>query len=439
MISKVLKAIKAQLKVELIAKSIVSFVVRTFGAFAGYVFLYLVTNESGAAAWGSFSIYLASLHIFSIISKLGTDLAIVRFISEYRVADKLNEVQNYYLTSLIVCVVSSIFISIILYLLGEFRMLPEIYQSGAPGLYTWISYSILPFTVISVNAQNFRGLKDILSFTAYNRLLKFVFALLLYLVLLYFYSRYSDISAILAFAIGLWIIMFISLIHAFSKIITNKLKFEFRIKSLLKRSLPMLLTTSAFLLMTWTDTLLIGFFKTNEDVGIYNIAIRVATILAFVMEAINSISAPKISETYNSGDMGAFRLIVKQITNLIFICTLPLLLLILLFSKPIILFFGSQFLVADQCLYILILGQASCLFCGSVGNVLQMTGGEKIFQRILVVAFLINLILNILLIPNYGIEGAAFASCLSMVFWNIASVISIKRKYGVLTIFSFGK
>ena len=66
---------------------------------------------------------------------------------------------------------------------------------------------------------------------------------------------------------------------------------------------------------------------------------------------------------------------------------------------------------------------------GSVGIILNMTGKEKIFRNILSIALVIKVTLNLLLIPRFGIEGAAIASATSMIFWNLYSVYYVYREY----------
>ena len=66
-----------------------------------------------------------------------------------------------------------------------------------------------------------------------------------------------------------------------------------------------------------------------------------------------------------------------------------------------------------------------------------MTGKEKLFQNILILALFLNIGLNFLLIPNHGIEGAAIASSASIIFWNLTSVAYIYNQHQVLTFFYF--
>jgi O-antigen/teichoic acid export membrane protein len=66
---------------------------------------------------------------------------------------------------------------------------------------------------------------------------------------------------------------------------------------------------------------------------------------------------------------------------------------------------------------------------------MQMTDNQKIFQNVIIVASIINILLNYILIPKYGINGAAIASMFSMIFWNVTLVFIIKQKLGFWTIY----
>ena len=77
-----------------------------------------------------------------------------------------------------------------------------------------------------------------------------------------------------------------------------------------------------------------------------------------------------------------------------------------------------------------LVGRLISSFSGSVGNILQMTGNQNILARILFLGAIINVLLNLILIPNYGINGAAIASTISTVFWNITMVFAVKKKLG---------
>ena len=208
-------------------------------------------------------------------------------------------------------------------------------------------------------------------------------------------------------------------------------------KELLKTAFPMMLSTSILLIMSWADSIIIGIFKTEAEIGIYNVSIKLAMISGIVLGAVNSIVAPKLSQTYNNGKKEEFKSIVKQSTRVIFFSSVPILIFLIAFPEFLLSFFGSEFIVGKTALYILLIGQIINAFSGSVGVIMQMTGKEKLFQNILILALFLNIGLNFLLIPNHGIEGAAIASSASIIFWNLTSVAYIYNQHQVLTFFYF--
>ena len=84
---------------------------------------------------------------------------------------------------------------------------------------------------------------------------------------------------------------------------------------------------------------------------------------------------------------------------------------------------------------ILTIGQSVNAVSGSVGYILQMTGKEIVFQNIVTASVMLNIILNIILIPLFGITGAAVASAASMIFWNAVSAVYIVKSEKIITVY----
>jgi len=265
---------------------------------------------------------------------------------------------------------------------------------------------------------------------------KFLFAIIFFLLLTKFYNFGQFTVPVYAFTFAVVVVMIVSLIFIFKKFRGIQSKRIFTNKEIIKTSFPMMLSSSVLLLMAWSDTIMIGIFKTEADVGVYNVALKLAMITGIVLGAVNSIVAPKLSETFNNDRMNEFRKLIKQSTRIIFFSTLPILIILFLFPEFLLSFFGTEFAMAKTTLLILLVGQVVNVMSGSVGYILQMTGKEKAFQNILLLALVINIILNILLIPKFGIEGAAVASSFSLLLWNLSSVFYIYRRYNVSTFFT---
>jgi O-antigen/teichoic acid export membrane protein len=201
-------------------------------------------------------------------------------------------------------------------------------------------------------------------------------------------------------------------------------------RHMLTLSFPMMLTSSFVLIINWVDVLMIGSMMREEDVGLYSVAFRLASIAGLGLVSINTIAGPKFVQFYAKEDMPNFKRTVQHSTKLIMLVSLPILGVLTLFSTIILGFFGSEFVHAKTALTCLVFGQFVNSLCGSVGLVLQMTGGERVVMWIMIGTALLNVVLNLLLIPSWGIEGGATASMLSVSAWNIAMLVAVRVRLG---------
>jgi O-antigen/teichoic acid export membrane protein len=202
-------------------------------------------------------------------------------------------------------------------------------------------------------------------------------------------------------------------------------------REILSISLPMLMTTSMAFIIGKSGIIVLGIFHSESDVGYYSIAVSLATLTTFVLGAVNSMSASKFSELYHSGEMEEVFRIAKKSTKLIFWTTVPILALLIVFGFPLLsLLYGSNFTVAYPAMILIALGQFVNSICGSTGMFMNMTGHQGVLRNIMFGAALINIAMNLLLTPTYGILGAATSAMISIAFWNVVTLIYIKYKYG---------
>jgi O-antigen/teichoic acid export membrane protein len=418
---------------EIFSKGLISLVLKILGSFFGYVFLWMVTRTLGASAWGEYVIFLAILNILSIFSRLGIDKLVLKLVAASN--KNISAIKSIYILSLKLILIISVSISGIIFLLSEsFAYL--IFDNSSVTIIVKLSVLILPlFSVICLNENTLRGLKMIKEFAFFQRTAKMLFSVGFFIIYFYFINYSLPILVVYSYLSALIIIFILSSLRVYNllKNVDCDSSININYKKMLKQSLPMMLSSSILLLMAWTDSLMIGSFMGEYQVGIYNVAVKVALFTTLTISAVNSIVAPKISESFNNGKSREFKEIIYYSTRLIFYSTLPVLLFIFIFPEVILSFFGKEFIVAKMTLLILTMSQAINALSGSVGTILNMTGKQKVYGNILLIALLINVTLNYLLIPIYGINGAAIASASSLIFWNLYSVIYIYRKYHVMT------
>jgi O-antigen/teichoic acid export membrane protein len=429
------KLFKSFFNNELLSKSSFTFIFKIIGSLLGYVFLLLVTRTSGAEVWGIFVLCLAVLNITSILSRFGVDTALLRFVAQLK--GKMEEIKGIYLQGFSLVLALSIVFSILLYFFSNILAETVFQKPNLTPFLKVISFALIPFTIIHINAQAYRGLKRIKEFSFFQHTSKFLFAVIIFVLLFYFTDIDVIIMPIYSFLAAVFIVMIFSGVGIFKTFKGVQTIIIFTKKEILSTSYPMMLSSSILLLMAWADTIMIGIFKTEVDVGFYNVALKLAMLASIILGSVNSILAPKISETFNNNKIDEFKVLIKQSTRIIFFISLPILIVLFLFPEFLLSLFGQEFVIAKTTLLILLIGQAVNAMSGSVGLILQMTGKEKVYQNILLIALVFNIMLNLFLIPKFGIEGAAIASAFSFLFWNLSSVLYIYKRYKVSTLVTF--
>ena len=147
------------------------------------------------------------------------------------------------------------------------------------------------------------------------------------------------------------------------------------------------------------------------------------------------ISAPKFSELFWSNDMEGLRRVVRMTSRVLFWSAAPILIALLVAPTFWLGLFGEEFRGSYLVLILLAIGQFVNAASGSVGCFLNMTGNHKVLGRITVAAILLNIVLNALLIPPFGIIGAAFATMTTLILWNLTGVVFVWMKFRIKTFY----
>jgi O-antigen/teichoic acid export membrane protein len=199
-------------------------------------------------------------------------------------------------------------------------------------------------------------------------------------------------------------------------------------KTILKYSYPMFLTSSMIFLMGYLDSFMISYYLGEYEVGIYSACVKLSFAVTFVLASVNGFIAPKISQAYSRSDFNEVKKIYYNSIKIIVFVSAPIFLLLYIFPEFFLGLFGDEFKTVTTTLFIINTAFLVNALCGSVGYLLNMTDNQHMFMKILLGGLGINISFNILLIPLYGINGAAIATLISMSFWNINSLLILKRK-----------
>jgi len=181
-------------------------------------------------------------------------------------------------------------------------------------------------------------------------------------------------------------------------------------RDLLRYSFPLAFSNILGMVMVWSDMLIMGYLGTSTEVGFYGAALRVGVISSALFLSFTTVFTPVISDLHNKRFTGQLNSLYKTVTRWIFICTLPLVLLQLLFADPIMGMFGNQFAAGSGALMILALSQMVNSASGPAGYMVLMSGRSRMELLNISAALGISVLACFLLIPSYGLIGAALAN-----------------------------
>ena len=443
---KLIESIKKDLNLtEVFKGSSIAMVYKVAGAGIGYVFFWVISRLYGADLVGIFSLCWTILLFLSILGKAGMDSSIVRFIASFLGRGEGKSIMHIYRRGLSIVLIFSIVAALLLMLfrhpLGRLFFETE----NSAWLLSIVAMALVPFSILTFSSEALRGLKKI----GYYSLLQngSVYLSILIIILIMWLSGFNNDYVLQSLVISISLIAFGSMMlyrtiekNSLRNLIQNDNVEIIPYRRILNISFPMMIGNALFILLNWTDILVLGIYRTDADVGIYNIAVKIAALNSIVLAAINTIAAPKFAEIFNTGKRSGFRRMVKQIAMINTLLSLPVFIIILIFPQQLLVLFGPEYAAGKSALMFLAVAHFSNAICGSTMYVMNMSGMEKTGRNIMIVSALINVSLNFLLIPRHGLMGGAIATLSSVLIWNAISVISIYRKHGFYTFpFRIGK
>ena len=203
-------------------------------------------------------------------------------------------------------------------------------------------------------------------------------------------------------------------------------------------SLPILLVESFYLLLSYTDVLVLQQFRSSEEVGIYFAVVKTLALVSFIHYAMSATTAHRFAEYNAQGDKERLSAYVTHAIQWTFWPSLAATLVLLAFGKPLLWLFGPQFVVGYDIMFVAAIGLVVRAAIGPVERLLNMLGHQHICALAYALSFVMNLVLCVALVPRFGGIGAAAATSLSLAFETVLLFAIVRRRLG-LHMLAFGK
>lgn len=399
--------------------SLISFTIQAAGA--GLIFFseVILARALNAHGYGLYATVIAWLQVLAMVALLGSNHLLLRFVPAYVATREWSLLRGL----LRLCNRGALLISTLIFALAAIAL--TVVSDRVSAELRWaflIGLAALPVHALSVQRQSIlRGLHRVATALSPEYIVRPL--LLILVVSTLTWALKIPMSAPLALAINGVAIVLAFLLGVYWQRCAMPAEAtaaisETRSHEWVKIAIPLFLIASMQLLIVRMDIILLGALAGREQAGIYAAASRVADLIVFALAAANAIVAPMISGFHARDDMAGLQHMMTLLAKGVLVFTAPLVLLVGIFGHTILGIFGEGYQIGYVPLLILVCGQLVNALTGPVDFLMYMTGHQQQSLRILALATALNLVLNLVLIPFYGLVGAAIATATTTMFWN---------------------
>ncbi len=428
-----------------IAKGIAKGAVFSFGGtFAGWIIEYLIrvllARHLGSYGYGLISLSVAVIAVAGSIALVGMESGITRSIAYFIGKNDMARAKGTIYAGFKIVTFLSIILGFLVFFSTEKISTIFFHDRNLASVLRIFSLFLPFFCIFSVWVAIFRGFKKIKYMVYVNTIFNSGVRLIILSIIILLGAGILKIS--IGYCIG-WISGILAAIVIFLHMIKRYKNWRTLEKIEEKRklfvfSLPLVISHILGRIRSKTDTLLIGYFITPVEVGIYNIALPLSKILLVALNSINRIFTPSITELYSKGNIVELKNTYKRVARWAFYITFPIFLVLVCYSRYILInLFGIQYQSATLPLIILSAGMFINAISGSFGETIIAIGKTKVNMMLILIFVFVNIILNIILIPKFSIIGAAWANAISLAIVCTAGLLYLYKQLG-LQPFSMG-
>jgi len=406
---------------------IIVFAISILAAFIGYLIRIVLARKLTVAEYGLFFSVFTLVNFFTIFNGLGMGEAMIKYIPEFLVKKKKEKISNAIFYLSIMMLTSFIVVGILL--LAFSNVLTKYYfKTYLAGHLLLLFFLIMVFSNLRGVLRNiYQGFQKMTGY-ALIYLIENVSTLLILLLLFafkkdIFTAAYAHIAGyVLALAIFIFLLF---KIFPFK----DKLYFDKKLfKELIGFGLPVVIITLGGMMIVYVDILILTYFRSLSEVGIYNVVVPTVMIIQFFASAIATVSFPMISELWAKRKKKFLEQGVKMLLKYSFVILIPAVLIVLFFSRLILsLMFGEQYVPGTLTMQVLSIAIIFLSLHSIISPLFAGTGKPKIAMQIVIQGAIINVLINLIAIPKYGMLGAAVTSLLTYAYIFIASIFKLRK------------
>lgn len=418
---------------EISIESSKNFVGRIGGKVLDYVLVLLLARYLKPSGFGIYATGFMLASVMTIISRLGLNSGVTRFVSKSLAESREHDIVNIYLFTAITTVGISILIAGVAIVFSPW--IADLLLDGKYVTVVIIFCLSVPFRVLlQVSLALFGGFNDMgvraIIGLSRDTLEVFVAAVLILLGVSIQYLVFGIVSVLAFIAI---VATGLAIKRLLNHTIAVKLK---RMRSLsnsmIVYSAPLWLVTLSNLGIEWADILFLSYFTESAIVGIYRSASALSSGFAILLLTFSTPFFPMASRLYTASKLDQLEDLFQLLTRWINVIMLPAFVFAFVFAVPVMtIIFGEEYVQAAAILRVLLVGMFVSVAAGNNIVLLKSSDNTRIYFYLSVIAGLINIFLNTILIPLFGGVGAAIATSTSLGILNLSIIVLIYHMYGI--------
>lgn len=411
--------------------SLIAFAIRIVSAIIALASQVLMARWMGGFDYGIFVLVWTTMVIVGNLSCLGFHTSIVRYIPEYRERGRLGELRGVMVASRAFVLASSTTIAAI----------------GIGGVWlfsdTIENYYVVPF-YLAAACLPLIALSDTLEGTARAHswallalgpvyLLRPILILMLMGAALMLGFPATGQTAVIAAILAAFLTVVFQLatiLPATARKVRDATP-RYHPRQWILVSLPIFVIEGFYFMLTNADVLVVGYFMEPGDVAVYFATTKILALVHFVYFAVKAGVAQRYAHYAHGDNRDKLAHFARETVAWTFWPSLLMGIGVLLIGKPMLMMFGPGFDAGYPLLFVLVLGVVARASVGPAESLLTMSGNQNICAAVYGVALAISLVLNVVLIPLYGLWGAAFTMAAALACEAVLLAFTVHIRLGI--------
>lgn len=408
--------------------SSISFFAEICHVFIIYSYGILIARYLGSRDYGIFFLGITIFNLICMISLGGVEDTLMRFVGMYSRTEKIQNIQSVIRFSFYIALTVGSGLGLLCFFLKDILADNVFHKPELSNILSYFSIAIPVFAIMTISVASIRSYQIIFPYVFVRKIFFPLISLILGGVVLAVTPDIPSLSltyflSVLAGAC-LGYLLFKRYIPSFAPKKNQSPSWTGK-KDYFSFLSTVYIANVLLFLFAWSDMILLGILATSDELGIYFAAKRTALAIGIILVSLNVILGPMVSHLYAEQNHNKLHGVFKTGTLWTTALGIPVFLMFVFFSTEILSLFGADFVKGNACLIILSAGQFINLSVGSVGYLLLMTGHQKWMLFNAAGAVTVNALLMTILVPRYGINGAAWSTATSLALTNIIAMLQV--------------